>query len=165
MGNLQTTYWQALFLFARPVWVRAGLIGKEPAQFIFWRFTMTTIVEKQLSDKLLGMAFTIHNILGPGLLEHAYEEAFCIELRRSALSFERQKIFSLHYKGELIGGYVADLVVDNKVILELKSVQAFAPVMEAQIINYLHLSKCPVGYLLNFNGTRVEWKRFAYKRE
>ena len=126
---------------------------------------MTTILEKTLSDKLLGMAFTIHNILGPGLMEHTYEEAFCIELRRAGITFERQKVYALHYKGELIGGYIADLVVDNKVILELKSVQALNTIMEAQIVNYLHLSKCPVGYLLNFNGTRVEWKRFAYKRE
>ena len=74
-------------------------------------------------------------------------------------------VYALHYKGELIGGYIADLVVDNKVILELKSVQTLNAVMEAQIVNYLRLSKCPVGYLLNFNGARVEWKRFAYKWE
>jgi GxxExxY protein len=126
---------------------------------------MTTIVEKELSDKVLGMAFTIHNLLGPGLLESAYEEAFCVELRQAGIPFERQKVFALYYKGECIGGYFADLVVDNKIILELKSVQALNAVMEAQIINYLRLSKCPVGYLLNFNGLRVEWKRFAYKRE
>lgn len=126
---------------------------------------MTTIIERKLSDQLLGMAFTIHNILGPGLLEHCYEEAYCIELRLARIPFERQKVFALQYRGEYIGGYIADLVVDNKVILELKSVQAFNNAMEAQIINYLRLSKCPVGYLLNFNGTRVEWKRFACQRE
>jgi GxxExxY protein len=121
-------------------------------------------LHKQLTDRLLGMAFTIHNILGPGLLEHAYEEAFCIELRRASIPFERQKVFALQYKGEPIGGYIADLVIDDKVILELKSVQKFSPVMEAQLINYIRLSKCPVGYLLNFNGLKVEWKRFVYER-
>ena len=126
---------------------------------------MTNIIEKRLSDTLLGMAFTIHNILGPGLLEHCYEEAFCIELQLARIPFERQQVFALQYRREYIGGYIADLVVDNKVVLELKSVQGFNPVMEAQIINYLRLSKCPVGYLLNFNGLRVEWKRFACKRE
>jgi GxxExxY protein len=110
------------------------------------------------------MAFTIHNILGPGLLEHAYEEAFCIELRRAGIIFERQKVFALQYKGEYIGGYIADLVIDDKIVLELKSVQQLNNVMEAQIINYLRLSKCTVGYLMNFNGLKVEWKRFVYER-
>jgi GxxExxY protein len=73
-------------------------------------------------------------------------------------------VFALFYKGEPIGGYIADLVVEDKVILELKSVQNISPVMEAQIINYIRLSKVPVGYLLNFNGLKVEWKRFVYER-
>jgi GxxExxY protein len=120
---------------------------------------------KELTDKLFGMAFTVHNILGPGLLEHCYQEALCIELRRAEIRFEREKIFALHYRGVCIGGYKADLVVDNKIILELKSVQSFSPAMSAQTINYLRLSKIPVGYLINFNGIRVEWKRFAIRRE
>ena len=126
---------------------------------------MAEILYKELSYKLLGMAYDIHNVLGPGLLEHAYEEAFCIELRRTDIPFERQKVFALQYKGEMIGGYIADLVVDNKIILELKSVQALNATMEAQIINYLKISKIPVGYLINFNGIRVEWRRFVGKRE
>jgi GxxExxY protein len=125
---------------------------------------MEQIIYQELSKKLIGMSYTIHNILGPGLLEHAYEEAFCIELRRAGIPFERQKVFALYYKGEPIGGYIADLAVDNTIILELKSVQELSKVMEAQLINYLRLSKCPVGYLMNFNGTRVVWKRFVYQR-
>jgi GxxExxY protein len=69
------------------------------------------------------------NILGPGLLEECYEEAFCVELRNAGLRFERQKVYPLTYKGQDIGGYIADLVVDNRVLLELKSVKAFAPIM------------------------------------
>ncbi len=64
-----------------------------------------------------------------------------------------------------MGGYIADLVVDNSIILELKSVHALNKVMEAQLINYLKLSKLPVGYLINFNSTSLEWKRFVNKRE
>ena len=123
------------------------------------------IIHQTLSEKVLGMAFSVHNILGPGLLEHCYQEACCVELRRMGIPFEREKIFSLFYKGECIGGYKADLVVDNKIIVELKSVQVLSAAMEAQTINYLRLSKVPVGYLINFNGTRVVWKRFAYQRE
>jgi GxxExxY protein len=126
---------------------------------------MTKLLHYSLSTKTLNMAFRVHNILGPGLVESAYEEGYCVELRRSGILFERQKVFALFYKGECIGSFFADLVVDNTIILELKSVSAFAPVMEAQIINYLRLSKCPVGYLINFNGVRVEWKRFVHQRE
>ena len=126
---------------------------------------MADIIHKQLSDKILGMAFTVHNLLGPGLLESAYEGGFCVELARSGIPFERQKVYPLYYKGELIGAYIADIVVDNAVICELKSVSALNTTMEAQIINYLRLSKVPVGYLLNFNGIKVEWRRFACQRE
>jgi GxxExxY protein len=126
---------------------------------------MTELIHKQLSYKLINMAYTVHNFLGPGLLESAYEGALCVELTRSCIPFERQRVYALHYKGELIGAYIADLVVDNAVILELKSIQELSKVMDAQIINYLKLSKVPVGYLINFNGIRVEWRRFIFQRE
>jgi GxxExxY protein len=100
---------------------------------------MAHFIHKQLSYKLLGMSFSVHNILGPGLLESAYEGAFCVELAKAGIAFSRQKVYPLYYKGELIGGYIADLVVDNTIILELKSVRALTNVMEAQIINnYLY---------------------------
>jgi GxxExxY protein len=77
---------------------------------------MSHIYHQVLSDKLLGMAFEVHNVLGPGLLESAYEEAFCVELSQSGIFFERQKVYPLVYKGHDIGGYIADIVVDNAVI-------------------------------------------------
>ena len=120
---------------------------------------------KELSTKVLGMAFKIHNALGPGLLEHCYEEAFCVELKYAGIPFERQKVLALEYRGCDIGGYIADLVVDNNLILELKAVEALSPAHAAQVINYLRLSKVPVGYLINFHGERVVWKRFAIRRE
>jgi len=125
---------------------------------------MTEMLYKELSEKVLGMSFSVHNILGPGLLESAYEGAYCVELLRAGIPFERQRVYPLHYKGELVGAYIADLVVDNKIILELKSVSALNQVMEAQIINYLRLSKIPVGYLVNFNGLKVQWKRFVFQK-
>jgi GxxExxY protein len=122
---------------------------------------MAELIYRLLSDQVLGIAFTVHNILGPGLLESAYEGAFCVELTYANIRFERQQIFPLHYKGELIGAYIADIAIDNKIIVELKSVNKLTPVHEAQLLNYLRLSKIPVGYLFNFNGTRLEWKRFV----
>jgi GxxExxY protein len=126
---------------------------------------MADFLKKQLSYQIIGMAFSVHNILGPGLLESAYEGAFCVELAKANIPFSRQQVYPLYYKGELVGGYIADLVVDNSIILELKSVQQLTKVMEAQLINYLKLSKLPVGYLINFNSTKLEWKRFVNKRE
>ncbi len=122
---------------------------------------MSQIYHQELSNTLLGMAFTVHNCLGPGLLEAAYEEAFCVELTLAGIFYERQKVYPLTYKGYDIGGYIADIVVDNAVILELKSVSQLNAVMDAQLLNYLKLSRLQVGYLMNFHGSRVEWKRFV----
>jgi GxxExxY protein len=126
---------------------------------------MNTIIHKELSDRIIGLALTVHRTLGPGLLESAYEEAMCWELHHASIRFERQKVFALCYKGDYISSYFADLVVDNAIILELKSVQELNRNMEAQLLNYLKLSKIPVGYLVNFQGARLEWKRFVCQRE
>jgi GxxExxY protein len=118
-----------------------------------------TIIYKELSDRIIGLALNVHHTLGPGLLESAYEEAMCWELRHAGLSFERQRVYPLEYKRDYISSYIADLVVDSKVILELKAVQSLTTAMEAQLINYLKLSKVQVGYLINFYGVKLEWRR------
>ena len=123
---------------------------------------MSKLLHAELSNKVLALAFSVHNILGPGLLESCYEGALVIELQRAGIAHQRQQIFPLYYKSEMVGGYIADLVVDNTIILELKSVQCLSPVMTAQLLNYLRLSRCPVGYLINFNSTKLEYKRFVY---
>jgi GxxExxY protein len=126
---------------------------------------MSKLIHSQLSNTVLGACFSVHNILGPGLLESAYEGALVIELAHIDISVVRQKVFPVYYKGELAGAYIADIVVDSKIILELKSTVRLTGVMEAQLINYLRLSKVPVGYLVNFRNSRVEWKRFVFQRE
>jgi GxxExxY protein len=142
-----------------------GIKLKNPASNCYQEVCMAYIINEQLSKKVLGMAFRVHNVLGPGLLESAYEGAFCVELNHADIPYERQKVYPLAYRGEIVGAYVADLVLDNSIILELKSVSTLNKVMEAQLLNYLFLSKIPVGYLLNFNGIKVEWKRFVHQRE
>ena len=119
------------------------------------------LIHKQLSDAVLGAAFTIHNALGPGLLESAYEGALVIELDHLGIGYQRQQRFPLHYRGQVAGAYVADLVVAGTIIIELKVVQQLTRLMAAQLINYLRVAHLPVGYLLNFHGTRVEWRRFV----
>jgi len=122
---------------------------------------MANFICKKLSYLLLNLGFSVHNLLGPGLLESAYEGALCVELSQAGVSFERQKVFPLYYKSEYIGAYIADLVVNNQIIVELKSVARLTAVMDAQILHYLKLSHLPVGYLMNFNAPRLEWKRFV----
>jgi GxxExxY protein len=101
---------------------------------------MAKLIHSQLSHQVLGISFKVHNVLGVGLHESAYEEAFCIELAKSGIRYERQKVFPIHDSGRYIGTYIADIVVDNTIIVELKSVRELNPVMFAQIINYLKLS-------------------------
>ena len=128
-------------------------------------FLFITLFKLQLDFnlcwRLLKFAFSVHNLLGPGLLESAYEGALCVELALAGLSFEQQKVFPLYYKGQYIGEYIADLVVNDRIIVELKSVSKLTPVMETQIIHYLKLSKLKVGYLVNFNSVSLVWKRFV----
>jgi GxxExxY protein len=126
---------------------------------------MTNLIHSELSQKILHFAFTVHNILGPGLLESCYEGALVVELQQAGIPHQRQQVFPLFYKGERVGDYIADLVVDNTIILELKSVRCFNPVMEAQLLGYLRISGCPLGFLMNFNALSVQWKRFVCQRE
>ena len=122
---------------------------------------MSNIIHKELSYKLVGLAYTVHKTLGPGLLESCYEGGMAVELQHAGVPFQRQQVFPVNYKGEYIGGYIADFVVDNKVILEFKSVKALNTEMTAQLINYLKISHIPVGYLINFQGIKLIWKRFV----
>ena len=122
---------------------------------------MAQLVHRSLSHSVLGSAFSVANILGPGLLEAVYEQALVIELTHQGLQVEQQKAFPVFYKGELTGAYLADLVVEDTIILELKSVKEFAPAHEAQLVNYLRISKLPVGYLINFRNPKVQYRRFV----
>ncbi len=110
------------------------------------------LLEHALTEQILGAAIEVHKALGPGLLESAYEECLCHELRQRRLSFERQVSLPVKYKGiQLDCGYRLDVVVEGAVILELKAVERLLPIHEAQLLTYLRLSRKKVGLLLNFN--------------
>ncbi len=106
----------------------------------------------QLSSKIIGAAIEVHRILGPGLLESAYEECICYELELRRIKFERQKALPIIYKGKRLDcGYRLDIVIDNKIITELKSIEKIEPIHKAQLLSYLKLSGQKLGLLLNFN--------------
>ena len=106
----------------------------------------------KLTGEVIGAAIEVHKILGPGLLESAYEECLCHELRLRAIHFERQKALPIEYKGVTLDcGYRLDVVVENKLILELKAAEALEPIHEAQLLTYLKLTGIKMGLLINFN--------------
>lgn len=107
---------------------------------------------QRLTGEVIGAAIEVHRHTGPGLLESAYEECLSFELVRRGLKIERQKPLPIVYKEiKLDCGFRIDLLVDNAIVIELKSVESLAPVHEAQLLTYLRFSRKRVGLLINFN--------------
>jgi len=105
-----------------------------------------------ISNRVIGAAIEVHRNLGPGLLESAYEECICREFELRGIIYERQKSIPLLYKGSKLDiGYCADLMVEEKIIVELKTVDFILPIHEAQLITYLRLADLWLGLLINFN--------------
>jgi GxxExxY protein len=106
-----------------------------------------------LTEKIIGVAIEVHRQLGPGLLESAYEECLCFELKQAGIAFRRQVSLPVTYKSiQLDCGYRLDLLIENRLILELKTVERLLPIHEAQLLTYLKLSGLRTGLLLNFNS-------------
>jgi len=110
------------------------------------------LYEVELTEAIIGALIEVHRHLGPGLLESAYQECFCRELELRGIRFERQKPIPLEYKGvQLDCGYRIDLLVEGRVLVEIKAVEELAPVHEAQLLTYMRLANVRVGLLVNFN--------------
>jgi GxxExxY protein len=105
-----------------------------------------------LTDRIIGCAIEVHRELGPGLLESVYEKALCTELVVAGLDFKRQVGVPLYYKGELLSEHRPDLIVGDRVVVEVKSIDGFNPVHTAQVLTYLRLCRIRIGLLLNFNS-------------
>jgi GxxExxY protein len=111
--------------------------------------------ENEIGTIIVNCALTVHKALGPGLLESAYEECLFYELNKNGINVEKQKSMPLTYNDlSLDVGYRTDLLVENKVIVEIKSIEATKEVHLAQILTYLKLSGCKLGYLINFNVSK-----------
>ena len=108
---------------------------------------------KDLSESIIGAAIEVHRTRGPGLLESAYEQCLCRELELRRIPFERQRQLPVEYKGlRLDCGYRVDLVVDARIVVELKAVDALLPIHEAQLLTYLRLGGWRTGLLMNFKA-------------
>lgn len=113
--------------------------------------------ENELSEIIIGCSIKIHKALGPGLLESAYEECLFYELKKTGLMVQKQKALPLVYEEvKLDCGYRLDLLVENKVIVEIKSVEALNDIFLAQVLTYLRLSNCKLGLLINFNVSKLK---------
>ena len=112
-----------------------------------------------LTERIIGCSYTVGNTMGSGFLEKVYENALAHELRKSGLKVEQQRSLQVCYDGVVVGDYVADLLVDESVLIELKSVKAFDEIHVAQCLNYLKASGLQVCLLINFGAPRVEVKR------
>jgi GxxExxY protein len=109
----------------------------------------------EITEQIIKCAIEVDRTLGPGLRERTYEEALAIEMLQQHLKFERQVHIPVDYKGHIVGDYSLDFVVADEAVLEVKAVDRFDPLFEAQVISYLHASKLHVGLLLNFNCRRL----------
>jgi GxxExxY protein len=114
---------------------------------------------KELTEKIIGSAYRVYNTMGFGFLESVYEKCLLIELGKLGINVESQKPITVYYSGEVVGEFVADLLVGDTVIVELKSVRRIVQAHEVQLVNYLVATGKPVGLLLNFGENKVEVKR------
>ena len=114
---------------------------------------------KELTERIIGCAYEVYNKMGFGFLESVYEKCLLIELRRAGIKADSQRAIRVTYKGELVGDFVADIIVEDAIIIELKSVRHLIKAHEMQLVNYLVATEKPVGLLLNFGEQRVEVKR------
>ena len=126
---------------------------------------MAQILFSALSYAIIGAAMEVHRILGPGFLEAVYQAALEHELTLRGMPFEAQKRLAVVYKDQIVGEYIADLVIDGKIILELKAVSKLTPAHEAQAHHYLAATGLHLAILLNFGASSLEQKRIARGNE
>ena len=120
---------------------------------------MVEYPDKELTEKIIGAAFEVHNTLGAGFLEKVYQYALVKELKLLGYQAEPEVKIPVYYKDELVGDYSADILVEGRIILELKALSGLASEHEAQLLNYLKATSLKVGLLINFGTNRVQIKR------
>jgi len=114
-----------------------------------------------ITQQLIGAAFEVHNVLGFGFLEKVYQRAMQVELQLRGIKVELEPKLQVQFKGVIIGDYAADLLVADKIIVELKTDVEYQPIHEAQLLNELRGTRIRLGFLINFGRERVEYKRMV----
>ena len=114
---------------------------------------------QELTEEIIGCAYRVYNKMGFGFLESVYEKCMLIELRKAGLKAESQKHLTVCYENEIVGEFIADIIVNDTVILELKSAKQIIKAHEVQLVNYLVATGKPVGLILNFSENKVKVKR------
>ncbi|MGR3175235.1 MAG: GxxExxY protein [Candidatus Scalindua sp.] len=114
---------------------------------------------RELTEKVIGCAYRVYNKMGFGFLESVYEKCMLIELRKAGFNAESQKPITVYYENEIVGEFVADIIVNDTIILELKSIRRIINTHEVQLVNYLVATGKPVGLILNFGESKVDIKR------
>ncbi len=114
---------------------------------------------EEITETIIGCAYRVYNKMGFGFLESVYEKCLLIELSNSGLTAESQKPITVYYHGIIVGNFIADIIVNDTIILELKSVRKIIKAHEVQLVNYLIATGKPVGLILNFSDSKVEVKR------
>ncbi len=114
---------------------------------------------RELTETIIGCAYNVYNKMGFGFLESVYEKCLLIELHKAGLEVESQKPITVYYNNKVVGEFVADIIVNDTVILELKSVRQIINAHEVQLVNYLVATGKPVGLILNFGESKVDVKR------
>ena len=120
---------------------------------------MTKLLYKDLTYKIIGTTMEVHNVLGPGYLEAVYQKVMADEFDLRKIDYEEQVILKVDYKGNVIGEYRADYLVDEKVVVEIKAIKRISEIQEAQLINYLKGTGYKIGLLINFGAISLEHKR------
>jgi GxxExxY protein len=126
---------------------------------------MEKIVYKELSYKIVGLAMEVQRQLGHGFLEKVYENALILELKNNNIQAQQKCPIKVYYKGEVVGEYIADILVEEKIILELKTSDSISDAYRAQIINYLKATEIELGILINFGTKKLSYERFVNTKE
>ena len=119
------------------------------------------IIFKDLTEKVIGCFYEVYNELGGGFLESVYEKSLMVEFIKRGLEAESQKRLDVFYKEEIVGDFRADIIVEDRVLIEIKAVNRLIPIHEAQLLNYLKATGIPVGFLVNF-GKTVDFMRKVF---
>jgi GxxExxY protein len=117
------------------------------------------VEHEQLTETIIGCAMKLHRVLGPGFLESVYQNALAVELQRAGLVVELERPLEVRYEGVVVGHFMADMLIQNRVIVENKAVQSLVPAHEVQLVNYLTATGIEIGLLLNFGARSLEYKR------